>query len=284
MQNIIPLEETNPFVRYVHVFGVHSPLSKQRIVPLDNRCFFVREGELGLDIGAETVRLTPHQLVLIRAGCPYKFLSLSSDAAVLGINFDFTRNASKKKIPIVSILLEDYSAENLAEGECRIEQLGSFEFLHLQNAGRFSEITESIELEFKSGRVLSDASLSSKMKQFLVEIAEWRSADGASARTVKETLAFIRAHCTERLSNAEIGQALSFHPNYLNRLIRAYTGKSLHAYLNHCRVLHAIGLLQTTALSIEEVALTSGFGDLQQFSKAFRKTTGQTPSKFRQIV
>ncbi len=281
---MIKLEEINPFIRLVHVFGYQSSLYREFAVAVDNRCFFVRAGAIEIGFVEGSLRITSRQMVLIPAGYPYKFISLSADAEVLGINFDYTRVAAHKKTQITPILLDRFTPEALAEGKCQIDQAALQSVLYLSNAARFSEIMESIEIEFKSGRVLSDAALSAKMKQFIVEVVDLKNSGGFSAETVKELLLYIRLHCTERISNEEIGQALRFHPNYLNRLIRQHTGKSLHAYLVHCRVLHAINLLQTTSLTIEEIAIASGFGDPQQFSKAFRREMGYTPSAFRKVI
>jgi AraC-like DNA-binding protein len=47
------------------------------------------------------------------------------------------------------------------------------------------------------------------------------------------------------------------------------------------RMAHAQKLLKESNLSVNEVAECCGFSDLQMFSKAFKKYTGNSPSTFK---
>jgi AraC family transcriptional regulator len=46
-------------------------------------------------------------------------------------------------------------------------------------------------------------------------------------------------------------------------------------------VAHAKSLLPDPRLSLTEIALSSGFGSSSQFSTAFRRIDGRTPSAYR---
>lgn len=48
------------------------------------------------------------------------------------------------------------------------------------------------------------------------------------------------------------------------------------------RIALAAEILSQTSLTLEEITERCGFSDAAQFSKLFKKITGQTPSKFRQ--
>ena len=85
----------------------------------------------------------------------------------------------------------------------------------------------------------------------------------------------------ENISNSDIGQALSFHPNYLNRLMIKHTGRSLHQYLLYYRLTKALDRLQSTSLSVAEIAEKSGFTDTGHFTKAFKKQFGASPKEMR---
>jgi AraC-like DNA-binding protein len=47
------------------------------------------------------------------------------------------------------------------------------------------------------------------------------------------------------------------------------------------RLIHAITLLRDTPLSITEVAYQSGWGDLSNFIRTFRREIGCSPREFR---
>jgi AraC family transcriptional regulator len=56
-----------------------------------------------------------------------------------------------------------------------------------------------------------------------------------------------------------------------------------HAYLSGLRIVHAKNQLQTTKLTIEEIALSNGFGSIAHFSNAFHRIAGLTPTAFRKL-
>ncbi|MGO4395745.1 AraC family transcriptional regulator [Variovorax sp. M-6] len=64
------------------------------------------------------------------------------------------------------------------------------------------------------------------------------------------------------------------------RLVEA--GTSYQAILDGIRERLAIEFLERTDLSVEEIAERSGFSDVSNFRKAFKKWTGQTPGYFRE--
>jgi AraC-like DNA-binding protein len=110
-------------------------------------------------------------------------------------------------------------------------------------------------------------------------------ADKAPRKTVNVVISYIQSHYMENLSNADIGQALNFHPNYLNRLMIKHAGRSLHQYLLYYRLTKALDKLQSTTLSVAEIAEESGFTDTGHFTKSFKKQFGCSPKEMRgQII
>lgn len=82
---------------------------------------------------------------------------------------------------------------------------------------------------------------------------------------------------------AELAQQVDVHPVYLARAFRRRYGCSPGAYLRHCRMERAIGLLDDARLSVAEVAATCGFVDQAHFSHAFRRAHRVTPSQYRAL-
>lgn len=69
--------------------------------------------------------------------------------------------------------------------------------------------------------------------------------------------------------------------SHLSHLFKANAGVSLRAYCNELRLVDAMGLLQSTDLSISEVAYQTGFDDVSYFIKLFREKYGTSPGKYR---
>lgn len=73
-------------------------------------------------------------------------------------------------------------------------------------------------------------------------------------------------------------------PNHLNKCVKETTGKSAHEILVDMRVLQAKVLLKQTDLQIREIAFKIGEFESSDFSKFFKKSTGQTPLEYRNHV
>lgn len=70
--------------------------------------------------------------------------------------------------------------------------------------------------------------------------------------------------------------------SYLSTKFREYIGISLKKFIIKHRINKSKQLLSTTNLTIEEIAIKSGFSDSSYFHKIFKKETGHTPLKFKQ--
>ena len=84
-----------------------------------------------------------------------------------------------------------------------------------------------------------------------------------------------KVDCEELASDLCIGRV------QLNRKMKAITGLKTTEYILNVRISKAKTLLETTDLSIGEVALKCGVEDVGYFSTLFRKNTGMTPSAWR---
>lgn len=76
--------------------------------------------------------------------------------------------------------------------------------------------------------------------------------------------------------------ALHVHPNYLNSLIKKYTGTTAkHTIIDHL-FLEAKHLLGRGSLTVKEIAYELGFASPGCFSSFFKKMSNKPPSKYRQ--
>lgn len=97
--------------------------------------------------------------------------------------------------------------------------------------------------------------------------------------TVKahELLDYIHHHYQSKITSEDIEALFECNFDYLNRTFNKLTGHSITHYINKVRISQARELLQTTHLSIGEIAYLVGFGDIYYFSKVFKKYEGISP-------
>ena len=108
----------------------------------------------------------------------------------------------------------------------------------------------------------------------------------AAARAQREhrfdrVLTFVHENFTQPLSQPEVASVVGMSPSSFCRFFRRATGKTFIEYVTELRVRHACTFLIESQLSVLEVSLQSGFGNLSHFNRQFRKLQGMTPSEFR---
>ncbi|HEV3378320.1 MAG TPA: helix-turn-helix transcriptional regulator [Thermoleophilaceae bacterium] len=79
----------------------------------------------------------------------------------------------------------------------------------------------------------------------------------------------------------DVARRVATSPRQLQRVFAEVHGLGFRSYLRRIRMCHAAELLATTDLPVKEVAQRVGYRDASQFSKAFKRTQGVTPSEAR---
>ena len=92
----------------------------------------------------------------------------------------------------------------------------------------------------------------------------------------------IQARSAEALTLEEVAQAAGLSPFHLLRVFRQAIGVTPHQYLMRMRLMHALRLLRDTRLPVIDVAYETGWADLSNFNKAFRREFGCSPRRLRQ--
>ncbi|MFE5323698.1 helix-turn-helix transcriptional regulator [Paenibacillus sp. NPDC056579] len=102
------------------------------------------------------------------------------------------------------------------------------------------------------------------------------------ARIVAEQAeAYIKQHFREDVTNASIGEALHFHPNYITRCMKTVYQCTPMEFLQHYRLEQAKLLLLTTDLPVSAIADRSGFHYAAYFSRCFTDKIGVSPLQYR---
>lgn len=99
---------------------------------------------------------------------------------------------------------------------------------------------------------------------------------------IDNAINYIRRHFREECSLVEVAKAAYLNPNYLSEKIKNTTGYKFTDYVTIHRIRYAKNLLISTDIPITEICYLSGFGSFSNFSRAFLKSTGKTPSKYRE--
>ena len=89
------------------------------------------------------------------------------------------------------------------------------------------------------------------------------------------------------LTIIDVAKELKAHPKRISAAINSVTKQNFNAYVNQYRINKAIALLKShddSNLSIEGMGNEVGFNSKSAFYAAFRKSTGTTPSKYKESL
>jgi len=92
---------------------------------------------------------------------------------------------------------------------------------------------------------------------------------------------FVARHLDEGLGLDELSAVSGLSSFHFARTFKLATGLTPYRYLLHARVERAKTLLETTSLSITDIAFAAGFSTPSQFAATFRRLAGLPPSAYR---
>ena len=88
---------------------------------------------------------------------------------------------------------------------------------------------------------------------------------------------FANANVDRQISLEELARAAAVSPRTLARRIHAMLGMTPNELVQRVRVAHAANLLETTRVSVEEIAGRVGYADAAAFRRVFRRYAGESP-------
>ena len=94
---------------------------------------------------------------------------------------------------------------------------------------------------------------------------------------------YISWHICEPVTVAGIASYYGYNARYLSALFKSCTGIAIKDYIINAKTMQAKKLLEETSSTISQIAYSMGFQDNHNFSKYFKKSTGLTPSEYRNL-
>jgi AraC-like DNA-binding protein len=275
------VEQFRPFVRYARK-------NEQSILPgqlqaVDHRLFYCHSGSGSYEILGQTYSFLPGTVLYIPAGVPYRLLFGQEIPVFSGCNFDFYQGNTHLSEPIPPVASAKFQQEDILEKQIFAQSHVFARPVFLENAFsleyQFLEIAE----EFQRHNLYCDDYCSAVLNAVLIRIAQIRHTRsiGIDDRKGNAILSYVHTHYDSPMTNRQIAEHFGYHENYISTLVRKFTGMPLHRYLLRYRMHVAVGLLQSTDLTVGEVAARVAMPDIKHFSKCFKNVMGVPPSHFR---
>lgn len=140
-------------------------------------------------------------------------------------------------------------------------------------------------LDLKSGVLNSTESTKEYLSSVFKSAISGRDrvARGRYGSLLDDAVSYISEHYGDSsLSLNTVADAVNVTPNYLSNLFSQQSGKNFVKYITDLRIEKAKELLLCTSKKSSEICEEVGYDDPHYFSSIFKKTTGMTPTQFRE--
>lgn len=138
-------------------------------------------------------------------------------------------------------------------------------------------------LQAAGADIVDEHQLSLLISRILCRLASPRQQSDAVESFLRPAVDFIRNHYSGPISLEDLADQCRISKPHLIRSFKRYLNCTPHEYLLSYRLRQSKQRLVGSNSSVEEVAEQCGFNSASHFTRAFRSSTGMTPSEFRKL-
>ena len=96
-----------------------------------------------------------------------------------------------------------------------------------------------------------------------------------------DAIAYIGNEIQTGISAADVFRRVGYSRTLVERVFRQVLGQTVQEKISEMRIQSAQRLLQTTTLSMKEIAVRTGYRSVEYFTRAFSATVGRPPAAYR---
>lgn len=156
---------------------------------------------------------------------------------------------------------------------------------YLLKPGSDDELIAVLEEAIRLARKAQQKTLVQKENRHVESAEEEKNADNARMRAVAGAIGdYLQQHYAEDISLQDIAGTMGYSDAYFSKIFKQCFDKNFTVYLTELRVELAKQMLPDLGVNIKEIGTRVGFHDSNYFTRVFKRTTGMTPSEYRNHV
>lgn len=146
-----------------------------------------------------------------------------------------------------------------------------------------------VEAKHPAGRMFGESLATGLVIHLLKQYSVWQpqpfsgNKGRLSQYQLQAVLDYIHTHLDRDIALSDVAAVLNLSQYHFCRLFKQSIGVTPCQYLTRCRIDRAKELLQTTQLTITEIAFAVGLTNHSSFTRLFRQYVGMSPKGFRAL-
>lgn len=221
--------------------------------------FYIRNGSLTIETQGYTYTAKQDEVVLLNCIHPHRY-HCKDTCEFLWFHFNGSSSAA-----YTEYLTEQHNIVFSGEQIADLQR----NFLTIHQRARSVVVNEHL--------------LSLNIGQILCRLATANQRTIADHSILLPAINFIREHYSEQIDLNQLSEVCRISKPHLIRCFKKDMNCTPHEYLLAYRLRQSKHLLVSSVISIEEIAEQCGFNSASHFTRAFRQSTGFTPSAFRKM-
>lgn len=157
-------------------------------------------------------------------------------------------------------------------------QAGNVHPLHIDTLSR----QFSIQIESLTNPNQYDAFSSGMIHKYCLLVNNYSR--GGCSPLIQNCMNYIDFHYHTELSLSTLAKMHFVSSSYLSALFKKETEMTITDYIQQTRIQQSLKLLNSTNLSLAEIASRCGFSETNYFARIFKKFLGKTPKEYRKSI
>lgn len=119
-----------------------------------------------------------------------------------------------------------------------------------------------------------------KKYEYLASVTSTQPPTDKESERINDVINYILSHYKEDIELKTIAEVANYSKAAFCRFFKQRTRKTFSEFLNEVRIAQACKLLRNRDLNISQVCYESGYNNVSNFNRQFKKITGTTPKSY----
>lgn len=128
-------------------------------------------------------------------------------------------------------------------------------------------------------KLLQTLAKTSEYKLLAGELYQAENHDFTTERLTK-VMHFLTTNYQHKIELDKVAEIANLHPSAFCRYFKEKTGKSLSDFISDLRISYACRLILEKKMSMTQICFESGFNNVSNFNRTFKRQTSFTPSEY----